>query len=67
MSQLRASRRKDDFPYYIHLPSPNETQMRSAVKGEDRYVPRRDNWKLAIGLTLLIGGLYGLFLLWSSL
>ena len=65
MSQLRESRRANDYKFYIQLPSPNETQMRSAVKGDDR--PRRDNIKLAIALTLIIGGLYGLILLWGSL
>ena len=67
MSQLRESRRSGDFKYYIDLSTPSETQMRSAVKGDDRYVPRRDNLKLAIALTMIIGGLYGLILLLGSM
>ena len=67
MSQLRESRRAGDYKYYIDLSTPNETQMRSAVKGEDKQLPRRDGWKLAIALTLIVGGLYGLLLLWMSL
>lgn len=66
MSQLRESRRKGDFKYYIDLSTPNETQMRSAVKGEDRRVSR-DGWKLAIAITLMIAGFYGLVLLWGSM
>lgn len=66
MSQLRESRRKGDFKFFIDLSTPSETQMRSAVKGEDRYVPRRDNRKLAVAITLLIACGYGFFLLWSS-
>lgn len=67
MSQLRESRRKNDYKYYIELPAPNITQVRSAVKGEDRKVPRRDPKKLLIALTGIIGGLYGLWLLWESM
>ena len=49
--------------YFPH----NETQFTTSVK----YVPRpkrsSDRMKLAIALTGIIGGLYGLWLLWESM
>jgi len=60
-TELRLSRRKEDFKYYIALPAPNETQMRSAIKGDDRYVPRRSN-SLAIAVTCLLALVFGIAL-----
>lgn len=63
--QLRRSRRANDFPYYLELPSPSLTQMRSTVKGHDRYVPRArfGLGSLALALALLVGAAWGIALL----
>jgi len=52
--------------YFLELPTPNITQMRSTVRGDDRY-RRYPIWFPALAIALLIGAVYGLVLLWSSL
>ena len=66
-TELKESRRKEDFKYYIALPTPSETQMRSAVKGNDRYTPSSSPvWKLALALALIFGAIYAAFLFYGS-
>lgn len=52
-----------DKKYFIELQTPSKIQMLSAVKGHDRQTERRPLRKLIIGLTLLIAGIYALFLM----
>lgn len=36
MSELRESRRRDDYRFYLDLSTPTETQMKNVVRGDDR-------------------------------
>lgn len=68
MSQLRESRRSGDYKYYIDLSTPNETQMRSAVKGGDRppMSQRTANVLALLLVVLFIAALWCLAVMFSK-